>query len=167
VTISDYPAPTIIETLKANVSKNVPESKRARVTVLPHTWGDLESSFAVNKKGQYTRIIAADTLWLYSQHHNLARSMLHFLSPDPKSRVFVIAGFHTGRAKLAHFFEKAIVEVGLTIEEIFEMEADGKRREWKPSAVEESIEQRKRWLVMARLMREVCGQKATIHGSLT
>jgi hypothetical protein len=157
VTISDYPAPTIIETLKANVAKNVPESKRYRVTVLPHIWGDLESSFAANKKGQYTRIIAADTLWLYSQHHNLARSMLHFLSQDPNSRVFVIAGFHTGRTKLAHFFGEAIVEVGLAIEEIFEMDADGKRREWKPSAAEESIGERKRWLVVARLMREVCG----------
>jgi len=155
VTISDYPAPTIIETLKANVAKNVPESKRARVTVLAHTWGDLESSFAVNNKGQYTRIIAADTLWLCSQHHNLARSMLHFLSQDPKSRVFVIAGFHTGRATLAHFFEEAIVQVGLTIEEIFEMDADGKRREWKSSAAEESIGESKRWLVVARLMKEV------------
>jgi len=167
VTISDYPSPTIIETLKANVTKNVPESKRVRVTVLSHTWGDLESSFAVNKKGQYTRIIAADTLWLYSQHQNLARSILHFLSQDPNSRAFVIAGFHTGRAKIAHFFETAIIEVGLMIEEIFEMDADGKRREWIPSAAEVSIEERKRWLVVARLTREVCGLKATIHGSLT
>ena len=81
--------------------------------------------------------------------------MLHFLSQDPKSCVFVIAGFHTGQAKLAHFFQEAIVEVGLTIEDIFEMDADGERREWKPSTAKESIGERNKWLVVARLMREV------------
>lgn len=48
-------------------------------------------------------------------HQELVASMLYFLSEDPDARVFAIAGFHTGRAKLAGFFDVAI-EMGLEIE---------------------------------------------------
>ena len=87
------------------------------------------------------------------QHTNLAQSMLHFLSPAPEARVLVIAGFHTGRARMAPFFEETVKEEGLEIEEIFEMDANGKRREWKPDAPEELIGERKKWLVVARIKR--------------
>lgn len=87
------------------------------------------------------------------EHDNLARSMLHFLSPAPDARVFVMAGFHTGRAKLAPFFERAVPQEGLEVEEIWEMDADGKRRVWEPERAEEPVGERKRWLVVARLRR--------------
>ena len=89
------------------------------------------------------------------EHHNLARSMLHFLSPSPDARVFVIAGFHTGRAKLAPFFE-VVGEEGLEIEDIYEMDADGKRRRWqaeRDGGIEDHGE-RKKWLVVSRLRRQ-------------
>lgn len=153
VTITDYPAPTIIETLKTNVSKNIPKDLQSRVTVQSHIWGSLADAVSTSKKGHYTRILASDTLWLASQNQNLARSMLHFLSPDPSARVFVIAGFHTGRARLAHFFEEVVDQEGLEVEEIFEMDADGRRRSWKADRTEEGVGERKKWLVLARLKR--------------
>lgn len=87
------------------------------------------------------------------QHTNLAKSMLHFLSPEPSARIFVIAGFHTGRARMAPFFEETLEEEGLEIEDIFEMDANGERREWKSDVPEEMSGERKKWLVVARLKR--------------
>jgi nicotinamide N-methyltransferase len=118
-------------------------------------WGELSTSFAISKKESYTRIVAADTLWLPHQHLNLAHSMLHFLSRDPAARVFVVAGFHTGRAKMACFFEETVPQGGLETEEIWEMDANGSRRPWKPYAPEELIGERKKWLVVARLKRRI------------
>jgi hypothetical protein len=130
----------------------VPDELKPRITVEGHKWGSL--SFAASQKGEYNRVLAADTLWLPSEHNNLACSMNHFLSAEPSARIFVIAGFHTGRAKMAAFFEEAVPENGLEIEEIFEMDADGRRRLWEPQAPEEHIGERKKWLVVARLKKK-------------
>jgi EEF1A N-terminal glycine/lysine methyltransferase len=91
------------------------------------------------------------------QHTNLARSMLHFLSPALEARILVIAGFHTGRARMAPFFEETVKEEGLELEEIFEMDANGRRREWEPNALEELVGERKKWLVVARIKRRCKG----------
>lgn len=81
--------------------------------------------------------------------------MLHFLSDSSDARVFVIAGFHTGRARLASFFEESVPESGLEIEEVYEMNADGERRPWakERDGGREDIGERKKWLVLARLRR--------------
>lgn len=81
--------------------------------------------------------------------------MLHFLSTDGEGRVFAVAGFHTGRAKLAGFFDVAVAE-GLEVEEIYEENSDGERREWvkeRDGGLEDTNE-RKRWLVIAILKRK-------------
>ena len=80
--------------------------------------------------------------------------MLHFLTHDADGRVFIVAGFHTGRARLASFFDIA-VEEGLQIEEIYEEDVEGKRREWmkEQDKGRENVTERKRWLVVARLKR--------------
>ncbi|OCK75151.1 hypothetical protein K432DRAFT_386363 [Lepidopterella palustris CBS 459.81] len=155
VVISDYPAPELLENITRNAEKNVPAALRAQLSVRGHLWGDLNSPFSKANAGRFTRILAADCLWMPSEHHNLARSMLHFLSPSPHARVFVIAGFHTGRAKLAPFFNEAVGEEGLEIEEIFEMDADGKRREWlaEQDGGREDHGERIKWLVVSRLRR--------------
>ena len=154
VVLSDYPAAAIIDALRRNVERNVVgPGLRARVAVEPHLWGDVSTPFAVAHAGRFTRVLAADTLWLAGEHRNLAVSMRHFLSPEPAARVFVVAGFHTGRAKLAHFFCAVLGEEGLEIDSIFEMDADGRRREWQPDAPEEAIGERNKWLVVARLKR--------------
>lgn len=80
--------------------------------------------------------------------------MLHFLSDDPSARVFAVAGFHTGRANVAAFFDVA-VQQGLEVEERYEEDVAGNRREWlseRDSGYEDHTE-RKRWLVIARLRR--------------
>lgn len=89
------------------------------------------------------------------EHENLAKSMLYFLSDSPDARVYVIAGFHTGRAKVALFFEETVPGVGLEIEEIYEMDAEGKRRAWaaERDSGREDVGERKRWCVLARLRR--------------
>jgi len=156
VVISDYPAPELLANIIRNVEKNVPESLRSCLSVQGHEWGTLDSAFSKANAGRFTRILAADCLWMPHEHHNLARSMLHFLSPSPDTRVFVIAGFHTGRAKLVPFFEEVVGEEGLEIEDIYEMDADGKRRRWQAErdGGTEDHGERKKWLVVSRLRRQ-------------
>jgi len=87
-------------------------------------------------------------------HQELAQSMLNFLSDDASARVYAIGGFHTGRAKLAAFFDIA-VEEGLEVEEIFEEDAVGTRRPWAKvrDGGREHTTERKKWLVIAILKR--------------
>ncbi|OMP87064.1 putative nicotinamide N-methyltransferase [Diplodia seriata] len=155
VVVSDYPAPEILENLEQNVKRNIPEKLRSKVSVQGHLWGDLDSPFAVANAGSFTRILAADCLWMPHEHRSLAKSMLHFLSPEPQARVFVIAGFHTGRAMMAPFFE-IVVEEGLEIDDIYEMDAEARRREWASERDEgrEDHGERNKWLVVARLKRK-------------
>ncbi|KAF2875614.1 hypothetical protein BDV95DRAFT_603030 [Massariosphaeria phaeospora] len=155
VVVTDYPAPPIIETIKLNIANNVLEHARTKISVHGHQWGDLSTEFAAANAGRYTRIFAADCLWMPHEHENLASSMLHFLSDSSDARIFCIAGFHTGRAKMAAFFEETVPKTGLEIEEIFEMDADGKRREWagERDGGREDVSERKKWLAVARLRR--------------
>jgi hypothetical protein len=90
------------------------------------------------------------------EHENLAKSMLHFLADTPDARILCIAGFHTGRAKVAPFFEETVPQQGLSVEDIFEMKADGTRRAWakERDGGREDIGERKKWLVVARLKRK-------------
>lgn len=92
-----------------------------------------------------------------SQHENLVRTMLWFLDAQPASRVWVVAGFHTGRAIVAGFFETA-VRMGLEIETIYERDLVGEaedggevRREWMAVREDEGPENRRRWCVVAFL----------------
>ncbi|KAF1350817.1 hypothetical protein BDV97DRAFT_294814 [Delphinella strobiligena] len=154
VVISDYPAATVLANIKRNVAKNVPEQLLPNVSVEGHEWGVLDDVFASTHKAYFTRVIAADCFWMPWQHQNLARSMLHFLSNNPESTVLAIGGFHTGRAKLAAFFDVADDE-GLQLEEIYEEDSNGVRRDWakEVDGGRENVTERKRWLTIARLRR--------------
>ena len=120
-----------------------------------HLWGDVSSDFAAINAHRYTRVLAADCLWMLGEHDNLAKSMLHFLADMPSARVFCIAGFHTGRAKLVPFFEEVVPRMGLEVEELYEMNADGVRRSWAKERDNgrEDIGERKKWLVISRIRR--------------
>lgn len=83
--------------------------------------------------------------------------MQWFLAPG--GRVWCVAGFHTGRAIVAGFFETAL-ENGLEIERIFERDLVSRdeqggeiRREWVPLLEGESPANRQRWCVVAVLKR--------------
>jgi EEF1A N-terminal glycine/lysine methyltransferase len=78
--------------------------------------------------------------------------MAHFLSVDADARVLMIAGFHTGRPKVASFFD-GIGRVGLEIDTIWETDSNGERRAWDPKRPQGPGED-KRWLVVAALKRK-------------
>ncbi|KAI9736772.1 MAG: hypothetical protein M1834_000976 [Cirrosporium novae-zelandiae] len=154
VAISDYPAPEILSNIRKNISKNIPTTLQAHVSVPGHEWGVFSDDFSKAHKHHYTRVLAADCLWMPWQHRNLTLSILHFLSLDPCARVIVIAGFHSGRAKMAPFFD-IIVEEGLEIESIYERNANGERRPWAKvrDGGREDHAERKKWLTIAILRR--------------
>ncbi|KAK3076898.1 hypothetical protein LTS18_011701, partial [Coniosporium uncinatum] len=152
VDITDYPAPAILEALKANVARNVPPDLRMKANVEGHAWGELDNPFASEKRAFYSHILVADCLWMAHQHENLAKSIAHFMSPDPEAQALVIAGFHTGRATMAPFFT-VVVQEGLEVAEIWECDANGTRRDWNPRRPDENAGERKKWLVVARLRR--------------
>jgi hypothetical protein len=69
-------------------------------------------------------------------------------------KAWVVAGFHTGRAKMRGFYEEsALMEAGLEIEKIWERNADGAEREWVVDRGIEDVTERKRWLVIGILRR--------------
>ena len=149
-----YPAPVVLANLWLNAQKAIPGHLKTRYCIEAHEWGDLTTALAADRAHHFTRIIAADCYWMPYQHENLVRSMMHLLAVEPSGRIFVTSGFHTGRAKLANFFDVAAVE-GLQVEEIYEEDAEGTRRDWmkeRDGGMEDHTE-RKRWLVIARLKR--------------
>lgn len=153
--ISDYPAPGLLANVEANIKGNVPLELRRQVSGQAHQWGALTDKFSATHGRRLTRILAADCLWISGEHLHLVQSMLHFLSYEPSARVWVVAGFHTGRSTVARFLDVAL-DAGLEIEEIWEQDVDGHQREWiqeTESTNEGSIELRK-WLVVAIFRRK-------------
>lgn len=155
VVITDYPAPVVLENIRRNITANVPSSLQFSAMVEGHEWGVLDSAFATENKNRFTRILAADCCWMEYQHENLVRSMLHFLSLELTSEIMVVAGFHTGRAKLASFFDVAAVQ-GLHADEMYEEDDVGNRRDWlkERDGGREDHTERKKWLVVCRLKRK-------------
>ncbi|TFA99997.1 Protein N-methyltransferase NNT1 [Trichoderma ghanense] len=196
VVVTDYPAPAVIKTLRANVSRNIkpelaPAGKESLVTrsvlVEGHEWGVFdappqteqasepetttttsqpsepettvqaskqEAPFPASHKHASDRLFVADCLWMPWQHANLRRSINHFLKRDASARAWVIAGFHTGRPKMAGFFDAEALreEGGVEVERMWERDCDGVEREWNAER-EDDITERKRWLVVAVLKR--------------
>ncbi|KAL2118169.1 hypothetical protein VTJ04DRAFT_7829 [Mycothermus thermophilus] len=178
VVATDYPTLPVIKTLKQNVAglvreENAPNGRfrisasgegGSGVEVVGHEWGKLEErdgeedeniKFALANKHAFDRVIACDCLWMPWQHENLRRSIAWFLRDDDEgtARAWVVAGFHTGRQKMAPFFDaEALAAVGLEIEYMWERDCDGKDREWSWDR-DEDITIRKRWLTIGVLRR--------------
>ncbi|PGH08408.1 hypothetical protein GX51_01235 [Blastomyces parvus] len=200
VTITDHPAsPALYGAIQANISNNIPQHLQSRISIQPHEWGVLgldeaasrkneaqnpqeqaASKFTVENQGSFTRIIAADCLWMRDQHENLVRSLLWFLAPPAPSPspllpsspdvngeaesgggvAWIVAGFHTGREIVASFFETAVA-MGLVVEKIWERDVNATSeegevtREWMPIRPGEGPENRARWCVVAFLKKGV------------
>lgn len=150
---SDYPSPAIIDTLWDNLQSNIPINLHSKLTVIGHEWGTTTDKLTQGHAYSFTRIIACDTLWLDGEHEALAKSMRHFLSPDPAARCWVVAGWHTGKRKVADFFETARRRAKLVPEWIAEVDTDFQVRQWKPLGEGEvEVEgERNRWMVVAVL----------------
>lgn len=163
VVISDYPAPEVLDNIRANVEWNVlpllpklPAISRENFEVQGHEWGVLSDEFSMSNRGSFSRILVADCLWMPWQHENLLRSIAWFLK-EGSGRAWVVAGFHTGREKMRGFFEEERVRgCGLVVERIWEREAAGGEREWVMDRGKEDVTERKRWLVcgVLRKLRE-------------
>ncbi|KAK4082174.1 uncharacterized protein Triagg1_1986 [Trichoderma aggressivum f. europaeum] len=167
VVVTDYPAPTIMKTLRENVARNTkpelaPTGKSSLVTasilVEGHEWGvfddDASSAFPSSHAHLADRLFVADCLWMPWQHENLRRSIGYFLKKTVEARAWVVAGFHTGRAKMAPFFDAGALreEGGVEVERMWERDCDGVEREWDGER-EDDITERKRWLVVCVLKR--------------
>jgi len=164
--MTDYPAPAVLANNRRNVQDAVPVALAHRCSIEGHEWGSLKTPFACSRAHSFTRILAADCYWMSGQHESLVQSMLHFLTLGADGRVFVVSGFHTGRARLANFFEVA-VDAGLDIEEIYEEDVGGRRRTWeieRNGGIEDVME-RKRWLVVAQLKRRYVGGTVRAHAN--
>jgi hypothetical protein len=149
VTITDYPSPALISTIRTNVESNFP-SHEYEISVEPNKWGGRETQFGV-----FTRVVASDCLWMANEHDNLVKSMLYVLSNDKteEARVWVVAGFHTGRDIVRDFLDTAVRE-GLAIERIWERNSKtGDEREWVREREGEGVGERKAWCVVAVLRR--------------
>lgn len=157
VVVSDYPAEEVLANISTNVVHNVEKRRETmghigNVVVEGHEWGILDDGFSESNKEAFDVLLVADCLWMPWQHANLLKSIRWFLNPE--GRAWVIAGFHTGRAKMRGFYEEdALKEAGLEVEKILERNADGSEREWKTDRGIEDVTERKRWLVVAILRR--------------
>ncbi|KAI8278709.1 Protein N-terminal and lysine N-methyltransferase EFM7 [Colletotrichum sp. SAR11_240] len=160
--VTDYPAPAVLKTLRANAARNIDASisptgalTAEEVLVEGHSWGELDDPFSVANKHAFDRVFVADCLWMPWQHANLHKSIAWFLRDGPDARCWVVAGFHTGRPKMRGFFdEAALAEAGLEIERIWERDCDGVEREWMWDRGIEDVTIRKRWLVCGVLRRK-------------
>lgn len=152
VVCSDYPSQSLLKNIQSNAKGAIPAELQTKYSVEGYEWGDLESPFAIKYKHHFTRILAADCFWMPYEHENLVASMRHLLSDS--GRILAVGGFHTGRAKIAGFFETAVLQ-GLQIESIYEENVTGERREWANERDQgrENPTERKRWLVIAVLKR--------------
>ncbi|KAK4508260.1 hypothetical protein PRZ48_001998 [Zasmidium cellare] len=166
VFITDYPSEVLLENIRRNVKKAIPDNLKSRYHIKGYEWGDVTSPFALESAHSFTRILAADCYWMPHEHENLVKSMLHLLSREPGARIFSIAGFHTGRAKLALFYQEAVAQ-GLEIESIYEEDSDGNRREWmeERDGGTENVTERKRWLVIAILKRRLKSTTYMLRGT--
>ncbi len=172
VIITDYPAPEVIANIKKNVAKNVPKAAEIQENGWPqcwvhgHEWGELnqEDAFVQGHKGTFDVVIVADCLWMPWQHANLSKSISWFMKPEGKA--WVVAGFHTGRAKMANFFvEENLAAQNLAIESITEKDPDGIEREWVFDRGIEDVTVRKRWLVVAVLKHK--GSMGSVRQDIT
>ncbi|KAI0157319.1 hypothetical protein GGR57DRAFT_461563 [Xylariaceae sp. FL1272] len=170
VIATDYPSPSILSTLKRNISvnclaENSPLGTLAPAQVSGHAWGDIsdKNDFAREYRGKFDRLFVCDCLWMPWQHWNLLRSIAHFLKPSlpgcaesrETARAWVIGAFHTGRANVRSFFDEAgLARHGLEVERIWERDCDGVERAWVGDRGVEDLSVLKRWLVIGILRRK-------------
>ncbi|KAK8065639.1 nicotinamide N-methyltransferase [Apiospora hydei] len=116
--------------------------------------GRARHPFALENRHKFDRLFVCDCLWMPDQHANLQRSVAWFMKEGPESRAWVIAGFHSGRSKMAGFFGREALEaVGLEVEYIWERDCEGVERPWSPDRGSEDPGVRKRWLTIGILRR--------------
>jgi EEF1A N-terminal glycine/lysine methyltransferase len=167
VCITDHPSSPALAfgAIQSNVQESLELAEKRNQSLLfsieKHEWGSVTDVFAHENCNHYTRVIAADCLWMPSQHHNLVRSITHFLSKQsPEACALVVAGFHTGRSIVADFLKQFPTLIGmgdtrekLVVADVYESNMNGARRPWQGNRADEDKEELKRWCVVAVIVR--------------
>ncbi|KAE8256293.1 hypothetical protein A4X13_0g2744 [Tilletia indica] len=119
VLITDYDDLPLIDTIKSNIASVCP--KHEKMCGMGLTWGSddhvrraLSAFGEEDGRSGFSRVLAADTLWVSSAHDVLLRTMRSLLSHTPDARILMLAGFHTGRPAISRFFQLAAGELAST-----------------------------------------------------
>lgn len=149
VTVSDYPDEALIMTLVQNVSNN---DAGRNCRVVPYAWGT--DPVVLDQDGAadgFDIILAADTLWNPDLHQIFVDSLTSTLKRTSSSRVYLIAGLHTGRYSIQALLHRA-KRCGLETETVEERQVDGcANRPWSADRPEDGDQERRRWVVWAVL----------------
>lgn len=154
MTISDYPSSSIIDNICVNVRRNLSDYLNTPVLVGGHQWGVFDDELSKSSGKSFTRILCADCIWMNGEHDNLVKTFNHFLAPSKDARVWLIAGFHTGRDVVRSFLQ-ATFRGGFEAEKLWEQDTYGNIRPWKSrrSAFHNDIDERRKWLLITILKR--------------
>jgi nicotinamide N-methyltransferase len=157
VTVSDYPDPLVISALEENIQRN---GIGGRCYAAPYDWGTSTASLlsTSDKFGSesplYDVIIAADTLWNSEFHDIFLQSLTMALRRSRSARVYIVAGFHTGRFTLESF-RKMVAQArwGLEVLDLKERQVHtGENRAWDVSRADyEDERERRSWLLWMTL----------------
>jgi nicotinamide N-methyltransferase len=176
---TDYPDPQIIHTLEHNIKHNGVE---VNCHAVPLAWGSDPDLFfqrlsPADDYGHHTScnqgfdvIIASDTLWNPTLHDIFISTLQMMLRGDSESRVYLVAGLHTGRYTIQSFLRTA-GEAGFRIVQVIEREVcsgrgsqgfdttKAKAREWDVTRAElEEEKDRRGWIIWIELAWEECGK---------
>ncbi len=143
VTVSDYPDEQLIRNLANNVARNgVADSCRTA----PYAWGS-DSSALIGGSDGFDVVIAADTLWNPELHELFVAALRVTLRKSPSSRIYIVAGLHTGRYTIQAFLRILTIN-GFEVETIAEIQPlNLDRREWSVSREGEDDRENRRWVV--------------------
>ncbi|WFC98804.1 nicotinamide N-methyltransferase [Malassezia yamatoensis] len=113
IVVTDYDDASILAALRANLEKvRKQNSLRAPIVVAPHTWGssidDVADLLSARTPVLFDTILLADCVWERFSHAALIKSITNLLSRSSHARVYMVAGFHTGRDTLVHFFRSML-----------------------------------------------------------
>lgn len=148
--LSDFPDGLVIDNVRFNVQQNLTKGEQSCASIVGHAWGESVDALLANN-GRFDVILLADCLWLPEQHENLAKTLTETLKHSPDAVVHCIAGFHTGRRKLAGFFD-CVAKAGLRVRSVYEQSYKGERRPWDPVRPDcEELVQKKQYIVCAQL----------------
>lgn len=154
--VTDYPDPDILAALRYN-AEHVKNQFGAAPFVEGLAWGDTAHEAHICAHGPFDIVMAADVLWMSSQHTHLLHSVCALLKREPSARAIVVAGFHTGRPATARFFEAARA-AGLVPDEqapyggMYERSVFGEEKAWECDLSDMGdITERAKWVVIAIL----------------
>ena len=113
VVATDYDDDSILAALRANVRRTLADHpNHAPIVVAPHTWGhrmdDVSDLLSARAPVLFDAILLADCVWERFSHDALVKSITALLARTPSARVYMVAGLHTGRATLVHFFRRML-----------------------------------------------------------